>query len=211
MPIVTPALLQEAADHLAAHDDVLAPIIAESGLAHIQPHTNYYWELVDSIISQQLSVKAAATIERRFQALFDNEYPEPLQILNKSIDDLRSVGLSRAKATYIRDLARHVVDGRVQFDMLDVLSNDGIIATLTDIKGVGEWTVHMFLIFCMGRLDVLPVGDLGIRNGIRTLYGFDELPKAEQIRALALRNQWHPYESVASWYVWRSLDNTPKP
>lgn len=201
--------LQSAAKYLSAHDPVLAPIIEKAGLAQITPHQNYYWELVDSIISQQLSVKAATTIERRFQALFDDEFPGPLAILEKSTEELRSAGLSQAKARYIRDLAQHIADGRLQFDDFDKQANEAIIARLVDVKGIGEWTAHMFLIFCMGRLDILAVGDLGIRNGIRALYGFNELPTSQQVSEVAAKNGWHPYESVACWYIWHSLDNTP--
>ena len=110
----------------------------------------------------------------------------------------------------MQDLAQHIVDGTVRFDTIDQLSNDEIIAELTAVKGVGEWTVHMFLLFCMGRLDVLPTGDLGIRSGIKKLYGMDELPSPDEVRLVAEKNGWGPYESVASWYVWHSLDNAPK-
>jgi DNA-3-methyladenine glycosylase II len=202
--------LQSAANHLSQHDPILAPIIKRAGLAKLTPHRNYYQALCDSIISQQLSVKAAATIERRFKELFGlDDFPPPEAILSKSVEELRTVGLSQAKANYIRDLAEHVIDGRVKFDHLDRLSNEEIIAELTDVKGIGEWTAHMFLMFCMGRLDVLPVGDLGIRNGIRALYCLKDVPTPEQIREISVKHSWHPYESVASWYIWRSLDNKP--
>jgi DNA-3-methyladenine glycosylase II len=201
--------LKQAAQHLTDNDPVLAPIIADQGLPNIQPHTNYYWELIDSIISQQLSVKAAASIEKRFQKLFDAAFPAPEAILEKSIEELRSVGLSQAKANYIRDLAEHILEGRLSFDKINTMSNDEITAMLTDVKGIGEWTAHMFLIFSMGRLDILPVGDLGIRNGIRKLYGFKDIPTPDQIKKLAQKNKWHPYESAASWYIWQSLDNSP--
>ncbi|HSW37816.1 MAG TPA: DNA-3-methyladenine glycosylase [Candidatus Saccharimonadales bacterium] len=201
--------LQKAVEHLSRNDPVLTPIIKRAGLATIQPHQNYYWELVDSIISQQLSVKAAASIERRFQELFGQEVPAPEQILTKSVEELRAVGLSNAKANYIRDLAQHIVDGKLKFDRLDEQTNEEIMAELIDVKGIGEWTAHMFLIFCMGRLDVLPTGDLGIRNGIRKLYGFEHVPTPQKIIELAEKNHWHPYESVASWYIWHSIDNKP--
>ncbi|HEX4774260.1 MAG TPA: DNA-3-methyladenine glycosylase [Candidatus Saccharimonadales bacterium] len=197
--------LKQAAAHLAANDPVLAPIIERAGPPSLKPHQNYYWELIDSIISQQLSVKAAASIEKRFKELFKTDYPEPEAILEKSIEDLRAVGLSRPKAGYIQDLALHILKGKLKFDKLDQQSNAEIIGELTDIKGIGEWTAHMFLIFSVGRLDVLPTGDLGIRNGIRQLYGFKDVPTPEQIQELAKQNKWHPYESVASWYVWHSL------
>ena len=201
---------QEAADYLSEHDPVLRPVIARAGLCTMRPHRNYYQALVSSIISQQLSVKAADTIERRFCELFGSStIPAPEQILTKDIDELRTAGLSRGKAMYVRDLAQHVVDGRVRFEHLDKLTNDDIIRELTAVKGVGVWTVHMFLMFCMGRLGVLAVGDLGIRNGIMKLYALDHAPSPEEVTAIAARNHWHPYESIACWYIWQSLDNEP--
>jgi DNA-3-methyladenine glycosylase II len=199
-----------ATEHLFRNDKTLAPIISRAGPCTMRPHRNYYQALVGSIISQQLSVKAADTIERRFCELFgSSDMPSPEQILTKDIEELRSVGLSRAKATYVRDLAQHVVDGKVHFDHLDRLSNDEIIAELLPVKGIGVWTVHMFLMFCMGRTDVLPVGDLGIKNGIRDLYAFDHAPSPEEMQEVARKHNWHPYESVACWYIWHSLDNKP--
>ena len=190
-------------------DRILSLTIKQAGLASFTPHTNYYEALVSSIISQQLSVKAAASIQRRFEDLFEGKLPKPEEILDKQPDELRAAGLSNAKAKYVRDLAQHVIDNKIDFSTLNKLSNEEIIVELTDVKGIGEWTVHMFLMFCMGRLDVLPIGDLGIRNGIRALYGFDELPSPVQIKDIALQNSWPPYESVASWYIWHSLDNKP--
>lgn len=192
MHIATPSSLKKAAKHLASSDSVLEPIINTVGLAKIEPHENYYWELIDSIISQQLSVKAAATIEKRFLELFNEAIPTPEQILDKSIEELRSVGLSGQKAKYIQDLAGHIQSGKVSFDRIARQSNEEIITELTEVKGIGEWTAHMFLIFSVGRLDILPIGDLGIRNGIRKLYGFDVLPSPEQIRDVASANNWHP-------------------
>ena len=210
IPIANNSQLKIAAKYLSDQDPVLTLVIEQAGIATITPHKNYYQELVESIISQQLSVKAAATIFKRFLALFPgSEFPTPELILQKDIEDLRSVGLSRQKGSYIQDLALKVIEGTVKFNHLDVLSNDEIIAELTQIKGVGVWTVHMFLIFCMGRLDVLPIGDLGIKNGIAKLYGFARSPTVDEILAIAEKNHWAPYESVASWYVWHSLDNKP--
>lgn len=209
-PIANKDTLDEAMKHLSQHDATLSPIIKRAGQATITPHKNYYQELVESIISQQLSVKAAATIQRRFLELFDgDEFPSPDIILEKDIESLRGVGLSRQKASYIQDLALKVIEGTVRFNHLDVLTNDEVIAELTQIKGVGVWTVHMFLMFCMGRLDVLPVGDLGIKNGVQKLYGLKNLPDAHAVEKIARANNWHPYESVASWYIWHSLDNKP--
>lgn len=200
---------REAADYLSSVDPVLRPVIARAGLCTIRPNADYYQELVDAIISQQLSVHAARAIEERFRDLFGGTFPTPEQILTTDAETLRGLGFSRGKATYVLDLAQHIVDGKVRFDHLDTLENEEIIAELTAVKGIGVWTAHMFLMFCMGRSDVLPVGDLGIRNGIRALYGFADAPTPEQIREIAVNYSWHPYESIASWYIWHSLDNKP--
>lgn len=201
--------IEEAREHLIANDPVIGAVIINGPIPEFAPHNNYYQSLVESIVSQQLSVKAAATILKRFKALFTSDFPNPAEILDEEIETFRSVGLSCQKATYIRDLAEKVLDGTVKFDHLDVLSNQEVIDELVQVKGVGVWTIHMFLIFCMGRLDVLPTGDLGIKNGMQKLYGLEEKPTPEQMEAIAKEHNWHPYESIASWYVWHSLDNAP--
>ncbi len=207
--VINDRITEVAAKHLVKNDPILKPIIERAGLCTIRPHRNYYWELVDAIISQQLSVKAAASIEKRFQELFGSEVPAPEQILEKSVEELRTVGLSRPKANYIRDLAQHIADGKLELNKLEELSNEEIAAELIAVKGIGEWTAHMFLMFCMARVDVLPVGDLGIRNSIKQLYKFDHLPTADEIKQLSIKNHWQPYESIASWYIWQNLDNAP--
>lgn len=194
---------------LAKHDAALAELIRRYPQPNFVRHTNYYQELAESIIGQQLSVKAAQTIRNRFVDLFGGSFPSPDRILEKDIEELRACGLSRPKASYIQDLALKVTKGEVQFNELDALSNDEIVAELTRVKGIGAWTVHMFLIFCMGRLDILPAGDLGIRNGIMKLYKLDHLPEPREIELIAKANGWQPYASVASWYIWQSLDNVP--
>jgi DNA-3-methyladenine glycosylase II len=196
-------------EHLAK-DRVIGPLVNSYGLCTIRPHKNYYRELVESIIGQQLSVKAAAAINRKFLELFGGSFPLPDAILSKTVLELRSVGLSNAKAAYVQDVARHVINGKLEFKKFDTLSNEEVIQELTAVKGIGEWTAHMFLMFCMGRLDILPVGDLGIKTGIMRLYGLKTLPDPSVIREIAVKNSWHPYESVASWYIWQSLDNAPK-
>lgn len=201
--------IKQAAEHLATNDPALAPIIARTGLFTPVPHTDYYWELVDSIISQQLSIKAARTIEGRFLDMFGGRQPQPHELLGKTVDELRTVGLSRAKANYVLDLAKHIEEGELQLDKISGMPNAEIIKELTAVKGIGEWTAHMFLIFALGRLDVLPVGDLGIRNGVQKLYNLDHLPLPAEVQDIALKNKWHPYESIASWYVWQSVDNAP--
>jgi len=202
-------VLEQAARHLAKADPALRPVIERAGLCTIQPHTDYYKSLADSIIGQQLSVKAAASIRARFYDLFGGKLPTPEAILDKTVEELRGIGFSKAKANYVRDLAQHIIDGKLSFDDIESKSNEAIIKMLTDVKGIGEWTAHMFLMFCMGRTDVLPVGDLGIRTGIKNLYGLNELPTPAQITNIASRHGWHPFESVASWYIWYSLDNKP--
>ncbi|MBA2279541.1 DNA-3-methyladenine glycosylase 2 family protein [Candidatus Saccharibacteria bacterium] len=199
-----------AANHLAKNDPVLAPLIEQFGLCTIRPHQDYYRELVESIVGQQLSVKAAASIRKKFLELFGGTFPEPELLLQKSVEELRSVGFSGAKVRYVQDLAQNVLEGKVKFEEIDELSNKSVVSELTAGKGIGEWTAHMFLMFCMGRLDVLPVGDLGIRNGIQRLYGLSTLPGPDEIKAVAIQGNWHPYESIAAWYIWQSLDNTPK-
>lgn len=194
--------------HIAQHDPRLSSVIQTYPQPTFRPHTDYYRELVESIISQQLSVKAAATIYRRFVDSFGH-VPQPDEIIARADSELRAVGLSGQKTRYIKDLAAKVLDGSVRFDHLDQLSNDEIVAELTAVKGVGEWTVHMFLIFCMGRFDVLPVGDLGIKNAVQRLYDLPTLPAPIDIARIANEQHWKPYESIASWYLWQSLDNKP--
>lgn len=194
--------------HIAAHDVRLATLVDTYPQPTFRPHTDYYRELVESIISQQLSVKAAATIYKRFVDLFGH-VPEPDEILACDDAELRSVGLSGQKTRYIKDLAEKVLSGSITFDKLDELSNQEIVAELTAVKGIGEWTVHMFLIFCMGRFDVLPVGDLGIKNAVQRLYDLPASPAPADIARISETNGWMPYAAIASWYLWQSLDNKP--
>ena len=201
--------LEAGVEHIRTVDVRLAPLVERFGSPTFRPHTHYYQELVESIISQQLNVKAAATILKRFIDLFGH-FPTPVEILEKDFDELRGVGLSGQKTGYIRDLAQHVIEGKVAFDHLDSLTNEEIVTELTDVKGIGEWTVHMFLMFCMGRLDVLAYGDLGIRSGIMRLYELGELPDKKTVEEIARQYNWRPYASVACWYVWKALDNEPK-
>lgn len=208
MPIISKST-RAAMSHLSKNDAVLAILIKRFGPFDIKPHQNYYKELVNSIISQQLSVKAAYTIQTRFVNLFgdSNVFPTPEDILKKSPEDIRSAGLSTSKINYIRDLAEHIIDGRLKLYHLINLPNESVIEELIAVKGIGEWTAHMFLIFSIGRLDVLPTGDLGIKNGVKALYNLPGKPTASDIVKISEINNWHPYESVACWYIWKSLDN----
>lgn len=198
-----------AANHLKRHDPILASVIERWGGCTIKPHNDYFIALASSIVGQQLSVKVANTIRARLAALGGDHFPSPQQLVDLPDQALRDIGLSGAKVAYIKNLSQHVIDGRVELGQLPELTNEETIVTLTDVKGVGEWTAHMFLIFCVGRLDVLPIGDLGVRKGAQALYGLTELPTPVELMALAQRNGWQGYESVAAWYIWRSLENEP--
>lgn len=201
--------MDKALTQLSANDPVMRRLIDAYPRPRFIKHENYYHELVSSIISQQLSVSAARAIETRFKTLFDNQFPSPEQILTVDVETLRGIGFSRPKARYVQDLADKIIAGDVRFDTIDDLTNDEIIAELTRVKGIGEWTVHMFLMFCMARLDVLPTGDLGIRNAVTHLYGLPSQASPDDVRAVAEKNNWRPYESIASWYAWQSLENVP--
>jgi DNA-3-methyladenine glycosylase II len=202
-------VMQKAAEHLAKNDPVLKPVLNSAGLCTIRPvqPEDYYWELVDAIISQQLSVKAARAIEERFKSLYPGSLPTPNQILATPDEELRSVGLSGAKVKYVKSLAEHIRDGKLELELLNKLSNLEVGRELTAVKGIGEWTAHMFLMFAMARLDVLAVGDLGIKQGVQKLYNLPSLPSPEQITKLSKVNNWHPYETVACWYIWHAKDN----
>jgi len=168
---------------------------------------DHYGALVRAIVGQQLSVAAAATIHGRLLDEFDGVAPTPQQLLDFDPAALRAVGLSGAKTAYIRSLAEHVLSGELEVDRLEELGDEEVIAELTAVKGIGEWTAHMFLIFQLQRRDVLPVGDLGIRSAVRRWYELPELPGAEQIGEIA--EPWRPHRSLASRYLWRSLAVTP--
>jgi DNA-3-methyladenine glycosylase II len=159
--------------------------------------------LACAIVYQQLSTKAAATILGRFQeAAVGRLTPESIQQL--TVAEMRQAGLSKQKIGYIRDLAEHAISGKLDFATLPDMSDEEVLVALTDIKGIGVWTAHMFLMFALRRPNVLPVGDLGIRMAIKQLYKKRKMPLAKDIEKLA--KGWHPYCSVASWYLWRSLE-----
>jgi DNA-3-methyladenine glycosylase II len=166
-----------------------------------------YGALVRSIVGQQLSTKAAATIYGRLTDLFGGRTPTPQQLLDAEPDAIRAAGMSRAKTAYLRSLAEHVLSGELELDRLDDLSDDDIVAELTAVKGLGVWTAHMFLIFHLNRPDVLPVGDLGVRNAARAVYALEELPLPAELEELA--EPWRPHRSLGALYLWRSLDNEP--
>src|SRR5205085_9626269 len=166
-----------------------------------------YGALLRSIVGQQLSTYAARANWERVLALFDGEVPTPAQLLDIAPEKLREAGNSRPKIGFMRSLAEHVLNGELELDRLDELSDEEISAELTAVKGLGQWSADMFLIVHLGRPDVLPVGDLGIRRAAETAYGLRKLPSPDRLKRLA--RPWRPYRSLASLYLWRSLDNTP--
>jgi DNA-3-methyladenine glycosylase II len=174
--------------------------------AHRQGH-DHYTTLVRSITGQQLSVKAAATIYGRVVELAGGHAPTPQQIVDADPDALRAAGLSRAKVAYLRSLAEHVLDGSLELDRLTDLPDDEAMRELVAIKGVGEWTAHMFLMFQLGRPDILPVGDLGIRRAVERAYGLDAIPGPAELERVA--EPWRPWRTLACRYLWESLDNAP--
>lgn len=202
--------LRQAESHLAENDMRLASIIKVAGPCRIKPHSDHYGELVGSIVGQQLSAKAAAAIWRRVLDLFNGQMPTPEQLIKVDGQKLRDIGLSWPKVGYVKDLAQHVLDSRLDLKHIATMPNDQLIEQLTAVKGLGEWSAHMFMIFGLGRLDVLPVGDLGIRKAVMNLYGLKELPGPATIVTISNQNSWHPYDSVAAWYLWQSIDNSPQ-
>jgi|SRR5579862_1437521 len=201
--------LRKAEAHLTRNDVRLAQVIKSSKPCAIKPHTDHYGELVSNIVGQQLSTKAAYAIWQRVLDLFNGKMPTPAQLIKVDGQKLRDVGLSWNKVAYVKDIAEHILDGRLDMDHIAAMPNEQLIEQLTAVKGIGEWSAHMFMLFGLGRLDILPVGDLGIRKAIQNLYGLKTLPDPAQIITIAAKNKWHPYESVASWYLWQSLDNNP--
>ena len=183
----------------------MAGIIERAGAYSIQYREPVFQTLVRSIVYQQLSGKAALTIFNRLAAAAGVEPMTPAAILKLRPQKMRTLGLSKQKTIYIRELARLTRDGAIRFDRLPEMEDAAIIETLTRVKGVGVWTVHMFLIFALQRPNVLPTGDLGVRAAMKKAYELAALPSPAEMEAIAAR--WHPYCSVASWYLWRSLDN----
>ena len=197
---------QKIFEHLS-RDPQLAKVMPLITLPEIEMHNDIYTDLLGSIISQQLSVKAAATIESRFLNLFPDQKPLPELVIAMSPEILRGVGLSGQKAGYIRNIATYWIEK--QEDMKDwmAMSDDEIISELTQIKGVGKWTVQMILMFRLNRLDVFPIDDLGIRQGMIKMYGIEETGKELIKRLHEIAEPWRPYRSIACRYVWKWKDS----
>lgn len=192
--------------HLRRADPVVGELIERFGPYGPRPGTDPYGSLVRAILFQQLAGPAARTIQRRWYALYGDEErtPAPHEILATTDQAFRGAGVSRQKAGYLRDLAEHVLDGRLEFSALEAMGDEDVIDALTTVKGVGEWTAHMQLLFELGRPDVMPTGDLGVRKGMRVAYGLDQAPTPAQ--ALEVGAPWAPYRSVGSWYMWRAVE-----
>jgi DNA-3-methyladenine glycosylase II len=200
-----PLNVQQAVRHLR-RDPRLAPLIAAHGLPPFEPQSNAFRALTESIIYQQLSGKAAAAIYGRFLHLFPGRrFPAPARLLALPPGRLRSAGLSNQKATYLVDLAAKFIDGTIQPRRFPALTDEEISEHLIQVKGIGQWTADMFLMFALNRPDVLPVGDLGIRNGFKKVYRLRGEPTADKMRTLA--EPWRPFRTVGAWYLWRALES----
>jgi DNA-3-methyladenine glycosylase II len=194
--------------HLSRRDPVLRDLMrahGKCGLADAQ-NAEPFTALLKAIVSQQLSTKAARTIYTRLLALFDG-VPTPVAMGAVTDAQLRAVGLSGQKLRYMRDLSQRVQDGSLALHALDEMTDDDVVVALTQVKGIGRWTAEMFLMFRLHRPDVLPVGDLGIVKAVQRAYGLRKTPTPDRLSQIG--EAWRPYRSVACWYLWRSLNNTP--
>jgi DNA-3-methyladenine glycosylase II len=198
----------EAMEHLRASDPVLAPIIDAVGPIEIALRRERFAALSRAIIFQQLAGAAARTIHDRFVALFPGRrFPSPRQVLDASPEDLRRVGLSRQKSLYLRDLAAHIENGTLNFHRFSKMDDEEIIVDLTRVNGIGRWTAEMFLIFFMMRPNILPVDDIGLQRAMGLHYNNGKPLSKLKMRQIA--NEWQPWRTVATWYLWRSLDPIP--
>ena len=198
---------QRSIRHLKGIDPVLARVIESVGAYRLQLRTEgtHYQALTRAIVYQQLSGKAAGTIFGRFNALYADGAATPEAVLATADERLRSVGLSRQKIGYLKDLSSKVLDGSLPLDSVESMDDDDLIAHLVQVKGIGRWTAQMFLMFRLGRPNVLPELDLGIQNAIKRAYRMRKRPTPTQVKRIG--SKWSPYCSVACWYLWRSLDN----
>jgi DNA-3-methyladenine glycosylase II len=201
-----------ASDVLAvfAKDPILAGIVGRAKPLLSSRSEDVYFELLSAIVSQQLSTKAAATIFSRFKALYPDGYPHAHLVSETADETLRAAGLSFQKIGYIRNVANFAQAGELEHAVIDAMEDDELISHLTQIKGVGRWTVEMLLMFALGRPDVMPVDDLGIQNAMKRHYGLEETGKVLKLKMLEISENWRPYRSIACKYLWQSLDNTPK-
>ena len=185
-------------------DSVMAGVILRVGAFKLSRNRNYFLVLCKAIIAQQISTKAAETITHRFENLFADVRATAERVQGLSENQLRGVGLSSQKVKYVKDLSEKFLDGTIRPHRMAYLGNEEIIQQLTGVYGIGRWTAEMFLIFSLNRLDILPVGDLGLKAGLKQLYNMRTLPTPEKMCAFG--KKWHPFETVGTWYTWRTLD-----
>lgn len=204
----TQEIFLKARRHLARRDPILKDIIKSIGPCTLKPSPNRFDILVRSIVSQQISTKAAESISARLSKALAPAGFKPARILRTPEKTLRACGLSANKTRFLLDLAGKVHDGSVPLHRIHEMTDDDVIETLLPIKGIGRWTAQMFLIFSLGRWDVLPVDDLGLRVGVQRNFGFSEPPERSEI--IELGERWRPYRTIATWYIWRSLGNVPQ-
>lgn len=183
-------------------DSALSSIIDGVGDYKLKRRNHHFSVLVESIISQQLTTNAAKAIFKRFKELYP-KFPTASEILSTRDSKLRIVGLSCMKIECLKDLARHVEEGRLDLGSVSKMSDEDVIAHLTQVKGIGRWTAEMFLIFSLGRHDIFPVDDLGLRKGVQRLFSLPETPKPKEVERLG--DRWRPYRTIATWYLWKSL------
>jgi len=195
--------MSAAAIKVLKKDPKLARIIKVVGEYQITTTSNYFESLIEAIITQQLAGSAAKAISKRFRGLYGKKFPKPADVLKTSDSKLRKTGLSGMKVKYIKDLSENIESKKLKLRSLSKLSDDEIVEQLTQVKGIGRWTAEMFLIFSLGRMDVLPVGDLGLKKGVQLLNSSTKLPTPDEIEELA--EKWRPYRTVATWYLWKSL------
>jgi len=194
--------IQRGIRHLQKTDPIMRDVIRRTGPFTLNLRHDRFHALVQSIVSQQISGKAALSIWKKLRTIADPLTAERVRTL--SLAELRAAGLSQQKVHYIIDLSTHVSEGRLNLGRLGRLSDDAVIEALVEIRGIGVWTAQMFLIFSLGRLDVFPHDDLGVRVAIRNLYGLSDLP--DKVASHRIDAPWRPYASVGAWYCWRSLD-----
>ena len=193
--------------HLKAADPIVAALIEAHGPYRPRPAMDHYESLLRTILYQQLNGTAATTIRDRWMTLYGGRYPTPTELLATTDEAFRASGVSRQKATYMRDVAEHVLAGSLDLPALEAMADEDVVERITAVRGLGEWSAHMFLMFQLGRPDILPVGDYGVRNGIRIAYGLGEMPSPARAREIGA--PWAPYRSVASWYMWRAVEGSP--
>jgi len=196
--------INSALKFLNKNDPVIARLITKHGKCLLAPHNNYFKSLCSSIISQQLSAKAASTIFNRFSLLLQDQFT-PNSVLSHSSDELRSCGISFRKATYLFSLSDLFLSDSDFFENVDSYSNSDIISKLTSVKGIGLWTSQMFLIFNLCRLDVMPYDDVSIKNSVKINYNLSSIPSKSELETISAK--WGKYSSVACWYLWRDIDS----